>query len=249
MTNHFYLTAEKEMQDIYFNKLGLFGVRYFEYLRVYDDGHSVIIASNKDLIRYVFDNELPMGAPIQQEYIQDKFHYFILPIGQYEQPVHHVIAYFNLSYFINLVERHPGYIDLYCFGAHAANPEIMNFYLNKMDVLHKFIDYFKNEASSLINQALQNKILLSDKMLPPYQGLLESRSSAKSNYDLTTRQLDCLFSLMKGMSIKQIAKHLSLSPRTIEHYLESIKIKMDCASRVELFEKAWQLEVIRNRLN
>ncbi len=247
--NHAFLAAEKDMQDIYLNKLGAHGVSYFEYLRVYDNGHSIILASNRDVIRYVFDNEVPIAAPIQQNYIQDNFHYFILPVGNYEKAVHDIKADFNLAHFINLVERHPGYIDLYCFGANANNPGIMNFYLNKMDILEKFKCYFKEESSNLINKALKSKVILSDNMLPPYKGLLEYPSYALDSNQLTDRQADCLYYLVNGMSIKQIAKRLILSPRTVEHYLEAVKMKMGCESRVELFEKARQLKVIREKLN
>jgi len=65
---------------------------------------------------------------------------------------------------------------------------------------------------------------------------------------LTDRQTECLLFLAKGMTIKQIAIKLALSPRTVEHYLESVKNKLDCHSRVELVAKALQLSFIRNRL-
>lgn len=65
--------------------------------------------------------------------------------------------------------------------------------------------------------------------------LLTRQPETKS---LTKRQLDCLYYLTKGMTIKEIAKSLSLSPRTVEHYLETIKDKLNCHSRSELFAKA-----------
>lgn len=37
--------------------------------------------------------------------------------------------------------------------------------------------------------------------------------------------------------MKLIAKSLSISPRTVEHPLEAAKIKLNCYTRVELFEK------------
>ena len=69
-----------------------------------------------------------------------------------------------------------------------------------------------------------------------------------SNTPLTARQLDCIYYLVKGFSTKQIAKILLLSPRTIEHYLENIKIKLDVDTRVELIAKALKMKAIRARL-
>lgn len=56
-------------------------------------------------------------------------------------------------------------------------------------------------------------------------------------HQLSQRQLDCLFHLSKGKTMKEIARTLSLSPRTIEHYIEHTKIKLDCYTREELFAK------------
>ncbi len=67
-------------------------------------------------------------------------------------------------------------------------------------------------------------------------------------YNLTIRQVDCLYYLVKGMTIKQIARELNLSPRTIEHYLDAVKIKLNCISRSELIEKALQMNAIKIRL-
>jgi DNA-binding CsgD family transcriptional regulator len=40
------------------------------------------------------------------------------------------------------------------------------------------------------------------------------------------------------MTMKQIAYELGLSPKTVEHYLETVKLKLKCHTRQELIEKA-----------
>ena len=80
----------------------------------------------------------------------------------------------------------------------------------------------------------------------------ETYFSAKNNEsatELTKRQLSCLYYLVRGMTVKQIAKALKLSPKTVEHYLETIKKKLNCYNRVELITKALQLPLIRETLN
>jgi DNA-binding CsgD family transcriptional regulator len=69
-----------------------------------------------------------------------------------------------------------------------------------------------------------------------------------ASFDLTNRQYDCLFYLAQGMTIKSIAKTLKLSPRTVEHYLECIKTKLNCHSRAELIRKALSSSTIQKRL-
>lgn len=73
-------------------------------------------------------------------------------------------------------------------------------------------------------------------------------SEIKDEYNLTRRQKSCLLYLVKGMSYKQIAKTLQLSPKTVEHYLTAIRKKMSCSSRSELIEKALHLSSIQNNL-
>jgi DNA-binding CsgD family transcriptional regulator len=63
------------------------------------------------------------------------------------------------------------------------------------------------------------------------------------HYKLSKRQLECLRYLMEGNSTKDIAKKLNLSPRTIEHYLDCIRKKFRCKSRVELIKKFSQIVV------
>ncbi len=52
------------------------------------------------------------------------------------------------------------------------------------------------------------------------------------------REQECLYLLVTGKTIKQIARILKLSPRTVEHYLESVKEKTGTTHRSELIEKA-----------
>lgn len=61
---------------------------------------------------------------------------------------------------------------------------------------------------------------------------------------LTDKQENCLFLLIRGKSIKQIARVLQVSPRTIESHLEAIKIKLKCSSKSDLIEKAINLGFI-----
>ncbi len=55
---------------------------------------------------------------------------------------------------------------------------------------------------------------------------------------LSTRELECLFFMLRGKAIKTIAKILALSPRTVESYVEQIKSKLFCHNKEEMIEKA-----------
>lgn len=54
---------------------------------------------------------------------------------------------------------------------------------------------------------------------------------------LTDREMDCIFYLLRGNTMKKIAKHLNISPRTVETHLEQIKYKLNCANKSEIVEQ------------
>lgn len=54
---------------------------------------------------------------------------------------------------------------------------------------------------------------------------------------LSKRQIQCATLLLAGMTTKDIAMQLNLSPRTIEHYIEMIKSKLECSNKTELIIK------------
>jgi DNA-binding CsgD family transcriptional regulator len=53
---------------------------------------------------------------------------------------------------------------------------------------------------------------------------------------LSTRESQCLHFFAKGKTAKMIAGILKLSPRTVEHYLENAKIKLNASSKAELID-------------
>ncbi len=55
---------------------------------------------------------------------------------------------------------------------------------------------------------------------------------------LSAREEECIFFLIRGASIKEIARFMHLSPRTVEAYLNNIKIKFDCHTKAQVIEYA-----------
>lgn len=63
-------------------------------------------------------------------------------------------------------------------------------------------------------------------------------SSKKSNAgSLSKQEQDCVQRLCRGLSLKEIAREMDLSPRTVETYLERSKIKLNCYKRADLIAK------------
>lgn len=60
------------------------------------------------------------------------------------------------------------------------------------------------------------------------------------NVILTPRETECLEYTVKGYTAKQIAKELSISPRTVEEYLNQLKLKFAVSSKQLLIQKVLQ---------
>lgn len=69
-------------------------------------------------------------------------------------------------------------------------------------------------------------------------------NSNKSFPKLAKREIECLYFMIRGMTAKQIGKLLNLSFRTIETYIENMKLKLNCCNRSELIGKAIDLGYI-----
>lgn len=66
----------------------------------------------------------------------------------------------------------------------------------------------------------------------------DSKNNAYKYHDLSQRQSECLYHLVRGKTAKQIAKILNLSYRTVEDYFETLKLKFNCHNKPELIAKA-----------
>lgn len=51
---------------------------------------------------------------------------------------------------------------------------------------------------------------------------------------LTGREIECLFYISRGYSVKEIARALYLSPKTIEQYLERVRFRLNLSLRSDL---------------
>ncbi|MBU0455299.1 MAG: LuxR C-terminal-related transcriptional regulator [Gammaproteobacteria bacterium] len=56
--------------------------------------------------------------------------------------------------------------------------------------------------------------------------------------------MECYLSLLNGKTAKETAKVLRISAKTVEGYIETVKQKLRCHNRSQLFEQASSLGLI-----
>ncbi len=117
---------------------------------------------------------------------------------------------------------------------------ILSEYANKHNKEHNFLytGYgLKNEKESeKIREKTKNT---RKKKLAKKYGLGEQYPGVY----ITSREYDCITQLLKGKTIKGIAKLYDLSPRTVEFYIKNVKVKMNCSIRDELIEKISKIKI------
>lgn len=57
-------------------------------------------------------------------------------------------------------------------------------------------------------------------------------------FNLSKREFECLFFILRGKTAKQTAEIMNLSKRTVETYIENLKNKFACDSKADLLIKA-----------
>jgi DNA-binding CsgD family transcriptional regulator len=147
---------------------------------------------------------------------------------------------------ITLTEAHENYEENYGFYSTADNHDVNNFYLNNIQMLKNFKNYFIEKADSLLKQSDQlrypeplqlkdfdkNFTDLSNTKLEELN--LKFSDFSLRKFELSNQEFACLIHLAQGLDASEIAQKFNLSKRTIENYIANIKSKWNCKKSTEL---------------
>jgi len=134
------------------------------------------------------------------------------------------------------------YIETWAFGGTLENSGLTEFYLNNLDILKKFLMYFKSAAKDIIDLADKHKTIGlpfhegsqnpyradPEKVLEFHKKILTKRypvSLGQNEFNLTLREIECLLYKSQGLTAKQIARKCNISPRTVETHFNTILFK------------------------
>jgi DNA-binding CsgD family transcriptional regulator len=151
---------------------------------------------------------------------------------------------------ITVIEVFEDCTEFFHFGA-QEDTSLMNLYLNNLNILRKFIYYFKDKMNEVIEAMSDTRILLPMKarfnneeqemlqaMLAVFNSLTEVNRyygvGVQSNIYLTKREMECFYWYFMGKTADEIGLILKLSKRTVETYLLNAKIKTNCYNKRQL---------------
>lgn len=126
-----------------------------------------------------------------------------------------------------------------------------NVYLENLMCIDNFIYYFLNKAHPIIEAVKKSKIYVkrtntlktNDASVDNFYKSIDPNRIYFKNVLLSKQETSCLLNLMVGKTSKQISKILKVSSRTIDAYIDNIKLKTNCSNRTSIIEEANQSEL------
>jgi len=218
-------------------------LNYFDYAKVYFDDSVLSLLSDADWFHHYFTHKYPISSTVIEEGIHLWQNY--LP----EQCVKDLATDFGYHNGITIFNKTENFIEFVDFAAPSDHQGVIDYYFNHLDLLKDFVLYFKEKAGELINQANKQRFIipnalrgdyLANKSYKEFQDLIKTQkihlNFRSRNVILSKREYEVILQLAKGMTAKQAAGKLSISPRTVESHLENAKNKTSCNFKYELVE-------------
>ncbi len=75
-------------------------------------------------------------------------------------------------------------------------------------------------------------------LLERYSSSVAVLSELSQRFDLTAREREVVEFLLQGMTSKEIANRMNISPNTVKAFLRLVMVKMDCSTRSGIVGKA-----------
>jgi LuxR family transcriptional regulator, quorum-sensing system regulator SolR len=240
---HFSITSTQDVEQI-IQPIKKLGINFFSYLRIYPEGTFTVLINQAKWHKHFSGLELPGSLSFSDL----KTGIYLWQDISHPQVVTDARNYFNIDNLIDFVYSDKNYIESFSFGTPKTQQAMLSFYFNNLDILQRFIDYFKTQSFDLFKQADKERLLFPTHMTtntnfnaPDFSenqriDLLMSIRAIKKHHHLTEKELCCLKHLAYGKSIKEIASILNNSPRTIETHLSNIKAKIGCFSKSQMLD-------------
>lgn len=235
------------------------GINHFWYYKITFSGYYSYFGTHSKWNEYCFDNAIVSHFPCLR-------HPDILKSGitlmkasgdvKYKKVLKTAWNKFNINFNINLQEKTPEGIEAFGFATHFNDPKNDERLLNDLSLLRSFTKIFRIKHKKLFQLLEDNQVKLSDQFgavfyehpkdlnLPCKRDVVLRKLGFNEMFFLTPREIDVLKFMVHGYPAGFIGEKLQISQKTVENYMSTIKCKLSCESKVELIEKAREMESI-----
>ncbi len=212
---------------------------YFQFARVYTDGSGFGLSNKPEFILEYTRCIGKTVSAISGEQV-DKQCYFYLWDEHFSSEMIQLAQVHGIHKTLGLVERFPTHYNLIAFGRPHQNTPSIEAYLNQLEEMRNFVKGFKKTCKDWLHEAELHRLEIPpslqddnhERMFWPKRHIAILYKNMQR--EISLREYECLHLLMNGLTLKEIASELTLSPRTVETHLENCKTKFDCRDRSNL---------------
>lgn len=256
LMKHPSLSCADQISNICF-PLKKLNITYFAHVRISNGKKVSAIANHPNFTQHYLQNQY-FNADIHRVDEKNFGNFFVwdgIEFTGKSAQICREAGEFGVHNPFTIIDRHETWIDYYHFANNSQNKQINQIYLTHLDLLNLFILHFKEniQQSKILSKAYNfvfdidsSPSIMFEEDFTNFSRLdfinslshhdINNRIKVESKI-LSKRQSDIVRLVVKGNTMKEIAKLLKLSPRTVEHYFEMIKIKLNVSSRSELMAK------------
>lgn len=243
--NHPIFTTCNDIAEIS-KPLQQLGITYFDYMRNYHDGGRISLVNNPFPTKRYLSKKYYLSGNMDATPEKYKAQIVFLDTLPKQHIYDDVLRSHNIDHGMQIINPQGNYCEFFGFATVKGNGKIINTYLTRIDLLKKFCDYFLEKAAPLIKLVDKNKLILphhNDKLdfLDKNDYEMDFEHTFSNKMSITKRQLQCAKLLLSGKNNRQISELLHLSARTVEHYLNNLKMKLKCKNKTELIIKLVKL--------
>jgi DNA-binding CsgD family transcriptional regulator len=233
-----------------------FGICHFNHDITFGNDKMAMLTDNSELFKLYYDQQLPVICTNETGRILDTGIYLTKSLAHENKTIANIIAILDKKYnFHNsllVIERENDCQHMFTLTSPLDEHTFLNKIINNLDNIKNFLEFYKISAKDIIRKAKEPRHQIGiinstdfDKttnanLSPSLVNIKLSTELELRHKDtnkiltLTVKQSECLKLLLKSYSAKEIARAMNLSHRTIEHYIEYLRGKLNCRNAKEL---------------
>lgn len=218
----------------------------FAYFKVDSEGRFANLANHPDLVEFWYGEKLYLAHPYLKDPSLLRSGWVTTTIGFDQKTSDIILSTFGVKDDLIFIERFEDTLEAFFFTPKASDPVQLTDLISKLELLRKFAKYFKRETADLLGKMMSEGLNLKrakgdffsedDKTVPLSFSCDNINKFNQAISPLTAREKECLNLFQRGKSAQATAAILGISRRTVEHYFDNIKAKLDCNSKWDLLD-------------
>lgn len=264
INNHLSLLSANDINEIC-KPLRRLSITHFTYIKNFRDGSQVYLSNSARWIDDYYTLALFETSLFESDPNAYQSGYYIWSNEENSEVFIHGRDYFDSGNGITIIQRNEDNCEFYFFSGSVKDTWLGNFYLNNIDLLEKFILYFKDSANLLLKKAEKNRIIypknsnikeLKVNVIDSDLTKLRTDFLRDINADepiqhvdtanlLSTREKEVALNILQGRTANETSTHLFISRKTVERHLENIRKKLGCQNKTELIKRLLVLEKLQ----